>query len=52
MDEHDDDLESEVQEVAQTEMDRYPDTDDQLDEGLEDTSEDEDPLFDDEGADL
>ena len=52
MDEHDDDLESEVEEVAQAEIDRYPDTGDQLDEAVQDTSEDEEPTLDDEGADL
>ena len=53
MNEHDDDLEPTVHEDAETEVDAYPDTGDELedpkDEGEED---DEEPRLDDDEAEL
>jgi hypothetical protein len=39
MNEHDDDLESQVHEDAQAEMDTYPDTDEELDAAVSDEVE-------------
>jgi len=39
LDEHDDDLESEVQEDANVEADAFPDTGDELDDPLQDDDE-------------
>ena len=54
MNEHDDDLESEVDEGAEEETDRYPVTGDELDEPAQDDSgdEDEDATLDDDEAEL
>lgn len=40
MNEHDDDLESQVHEDAQAETDTYPDTEEELDAAVSDESED------------
>ena len=54
MDEHDDDLESEVHEGAQEETDAYPDTGDQLDDpiGSDEERGDEDLDLDNDDAEL
>ena len=54
MNEHDDDLESEVHEGAEEETDSYPVTGDELDEPAQDGSddEDEDASLDDDEAEL
>ena len=54
MDEHDDDLSSEVVEGSEKEMDRFPDTGDELDERTSAVAEDEDdnPPLDDDPAEL
>jgi len=54
MDEHDDDLESQVQEDAELEVDAFPDTADQLDESVEGEppSESDDLPLDDDDAEL
>ena len=44
MDEHDDDLESTVNEGAEKETDAYPDTDDELNEQVTDASDADDEL--------
>jgi len=51
MNEHDDDLESEVIDDAQKEADRFPNTGEELDDGS-DEQEDEDPPVDDDPAEL
>jgi hypothetical protein len=51
MNEHDDDLESEVIEDGQKEADRFPNTDDELDDEF-DEEEDENPVVDDDPAEL
>jgi hypothetical protein len=53
MDEHDDDLESEVIEGAEIEVDAFPDTGDELDDDeASDKPEDERPVVDDDPAEL
>ena len=54
MPEHDDDLESTVDEGAQKEKDSFPDTGDELDDDVPETPEDanEDPSLDDDAAEL
>jgi hypothetical protein len=54
MNEHDDDLESEVVGGGEKEADRFPDTGDELDDRVADTSEDqeENPVPDDDAAEL
>jgi hypothetical protein len=54
MDEHNDDLESEVHESGQQEVDTYPDTDDEPEEGTTVDAEalDEDPAVDEDPAEL
>jgi hypothetical protein len=52
MHEHDDDLESEVEEGAEKETDSYPNTGDVLDEPLDESSEDDEDFFDEDEAEL
>jgi hypothetical protein len=54
MNEHDDDLDSEVVEGSEEEMDRFPNTGDELDEAAPDLQDDEDgnPPLDDDAAEL
>jgi hypothetical protein len=52
LDEHDDDLESQVREDAEEETDAYPDTSDELDESTNDEAQDEGPTLDDDEAEL
>jgi hypothetical protein len=54
MNEHDDDLDSEVVEGSEEETDRFPDTGDELDEDASDRPDDEDenPSLDDDAAEL
>lgn len=53
MDEHDDDLESEVIEGAEKEEDRFPDTGDEFDDDTADeTEQDEDLVVDEDPAEL
>ena len=52
MDEHDDDLESEVREGAEQETDGFPATGDNLDEPTGTPEADEDPTLDDDEAEL
>ena len=54
MDEHDDDLSSEVVEGFEEEVDRFPNTGDELDESASDVEDDEDESlpFDDDPAEL
>ena len=52
MNEHDDDLESEVHEGAEEETDSYPATGDELDEPAQDDSDDDDASLDDDEAEL
>ena len=52
MDEHDDDLTSEVHDDAQLEKDAYPDTGDELDESEASDGVDGDPPLDDDEAEM
>ena len=54
MDEHDDDLSSEVVEGSEEEVDRFPNTSDELDAETSDAQDDEDenPPLDDDPAEL
>jgi len=52
MNEHDDDLESEVVDDAQDEADRFPNTEDELDDDEPGEQEDENPIADDDPAEL
>ena len=52
MDEHDDDLSSEVVEGSEEEVDRFPNTSDELDADTLDAQDDEDPPLDDDPAEL
>lgn len=52
MNEHDDDLESEVIEDAQKEADRFPITDDELDDYGDDEQDDEEAIVDDDADEL
>lgn len=53
MTEHDDDLDSEVVEGSEEEVDRFPNTGDELDEDASDRlDDDEDPPLDDDPAEL
>ena len=52
MNEHDDDLESEVIDDAQKEADRFPNTDDELGDDESDGQEGESPIVDDDPAEL
>lgn len=53
MDEHDDDLESEVHEDAEEETDSYPNTGDDFDEDVDgETQDDDETSLDDDDAEL
>jgi hypothetical protein len=52
MDEHDDDLESQVNEDAEEETDAFPDTDDELGDAVNGEEKDEGPELDDDQAEL